>query len=80
MVDTAWGGARDADIVALLIDAAKGIDEEVQALLDRLGEIRQPKVLLLNKIDTVKRESLLALGRCRQQGGRLRPHLHDLGA
>ena len=61
MVDTAWGGARDADIVALLIDAAKGIDDEAQALLDRLGEIRQPKVLLLNKIDTVKRESLLAL-------------------
>jgi GTPase len=61
MVDTAWGGARDADIVALLIDAAKGIDEEAGALLSRLGEIRQPKVLLLNKIDTVKRETLLAL-------------------
>ncbi len=61
MVDTAWGGARDADIVALLIDAAKGIDEEAGALLSRLGDIRQPKVLLLNKIDTVKRESLLAL-------------------
>ncbi len=61
MVDTAWGGARDADMVAVLIDAAKGIDAEVQALLARLGEIRQPKLLLLNKIDTVKRESLLAL-------------------
>ncbi len=61
MVDTAWGGARDADIVALLIDAAKGIDNEVQALLDKLGEIRQPKVLLLNKIDTVRRDSLLTL-------------------
>jgi GTP-binding protein Era len=61
MVDTAWGGARDADIVALLIDSAKGIEEEAAALLSRLGSIRQRKVLLLNKIDTVKRDSLLKL-------------------
>ncbi len=61
MVDTAWGGARDADIVALLIDAGKGIDEEAGALLSRLGDVNHPKVLLLNKIDTVKRERLLAL-------------------
>ncbi len=61
MVDTAWGGARDADIVALLIDAAKGIDGEAEALLSRLSDVHPPKVLLLNKIDTVKRESLLAL-------------------
>ncbi len=61
MVDTAWGGARDADIVALLIDAAKGIDDEASALLSRLGDVHHPKVLLLNKIDTVKRESLLVL-------------------
>ena len=61
MVETAWGGARDADIVALLIDAAKGVDDEAQALLGRLGQIRQRKVLLLNKIDTVRRDSLLAL-------------------
>ena len=61
MVETAWGGARDADIVALLIDAAKGVDDEAQALLGRLGQIRQRKVLLLNKIDTVRRESLLGL-------------------
>jgi GTP-binding protein Era len=61
MVETAWGGARDADLVALLIDAAKGIDKEVAALLETLGAIAQPKILLLNKIDTVKREALLSL-------------------
>jgi GTP-binding protein Era len=61
MVDTAWGGARDADLVALLVDAAKGVDEEVGDLVAKLGEIRQPKILLLNKIDRVKRERLLAL-------------------
>jgi GTP-binding protein Era len=61
MVETAWGGARDADMVAVLIDVAKGVDEEAGALLDKLSEVAQPKILLLNKIDTVKRERLLAL-------------------
>ncbi len=61
MVDTAWGGARDADIVALLINSAKGIDDEAETLLSRLADVRHPKVLLLNKIDTVRRDSLLAL-------------------
>jgi GTP-binding protein Era len=61
MVETAWGGARDADFVALLLDAAKGLDDEARAVLAGLGEIRQPKILVLNKIDAVKRETLLAL-------------------
>ncbi len=61
MVDTAWGGARDADIVALLVDAATGLTDDVKALLTGLSEIGRPKALLLNKIDLVPRESLLAL-------------------
>ncbi|MGV8839182.1 MAG: GTPase Era [Bauldia sp.] len=61
MVDTAWGGAKDADIVALLIDTGRGIDEEIGAILARLGEVRQPKVLILNKVDSVDRPKLLAL-------------------
>jgi GTP-binding protein Era len=59
MVETAWGGAHDADLVAVLIDAAKGVDAEAEALLEKLAEVPQPKILLLNKIDTVKRDSLL---------------------
>ncbi len=59
MVDTAWGGARDADVIALLIDARKGIDEEVEAIMKRLEGIKTPKVLILNKIDVAKREKLL---------------------
>ena len=39
MVTTAWGGAHDADIVALLVDAKRGIDEESGAILDRLGDV-----------------------------------------
>ncbi|MGV2981722.1 GTPase Era [Camelimonas sp. ID_303_24] len=61
MVTTAWGGAGDADAVCLLVDARKGIDEEVEAVLERLADVRKPKVLILNKIDLIQRERLLAL-------------------
>ncbi len=61
MVDTAWGGARDADVIALLIDARKGIDEEAEKIMERLKDIKTPKVLILNKIDVTKREKLLKL-------------------
>jgi GTP-binding protein Era len=61
MVETAWGGARDADVVTLLIDAATGISDSVEELVAKLAEIGQPKVLLLNKVDLVPRENLLGL-------------------
>jgi GTPase len=61
MVTAAWGGAGDADIVALLVDARKGLNEETQAILDRLAELKGPKLLILNKIDTVEPPSLLGL-------------------
>ena len=61
MVHSAWSGAADADAVALLIDARKGIDEEVEAILARLPDLRRPKILILNKIDLILREKLLAL-------------------
>jgi len=63
MVTSAWSGAHDADVVAVLIDARKGLDEEAEALLTGLAEVRQPKLLLLNKIDLVERETLLALAK-----------------
>jgi GTP-binding protein Era len=63
MVTSAWGGAQDADVVALLVDARKGLDEEAEAILERLTEARQPKVLLLNKVDVVEREKLLGLAK-----------------
>jgi GTP-binding protein Era len=63
MVTTAWTGAHDADLVALLIDANDGLDEETQAILDRLKEVAAPKILVLNKIDVVDKPALLALAR-----------------
>jgi GTP-binding protein Era len=61
MVGSAWGGADDADIVALLIDAHRGVTEDDEAILRRLGDTQQKKVLLLNKVDLVEKPSLLAL-------------------
>lgn len=61
MVASALSGASDADVAALLVDARKGADEETLAILPRLSETRAPKLLVLNKIDLVARDSLLAL-------------------
>jgi len=63
MVTTAWGGAHDADLVGVLIDARKGLDEEAEAILERLAEVRQPKLLILNKVDLVAKENLLTLAK-----------------
>ncbi len=61
MVRTAWGGAKDADLVLVLIDAERGLKGDAAALVDNLADVHQPKILVLNKIDRVKRESLLAM-------------------
>lgn len=61
MVSSAWGGAGDADLIALLIDAERGMDDEASAILDTLKERHQPHILLLNKIDLVERATLLSL-------------------
>lgn len=61
MVTAAWGGAGDADVVALLIDARKGYDEANQEIVARLTGVGRARMLVLNKIDTVETETLLAL-------------------
>ncbi|MGA9091484.1 MAG: GTPase Era [Bradyrhizobium sp.] len=63
MVSTAWSGAHDADLVCVLLDAREGIDEEADAILTKLATVRHPKILVLNKIDLVPREKLLALAK-----------------
>ena len=61
MVTTAWSGAHEADLVGVLIDARKGLDEEAEALLERLADVKPTKILILNKIDLVPRDTLLLL-------------------
>lgn len=61
MVTTAWGGAKDADLVLVLIDAERGVTDETEAMLAALADVRQPKMLVLNKIDRIRPERLLEL-------------------
>lgn len=61
MVHSAWTGAGDADFVALIVDAERGVTPELESLLEGLTRIRHEKVLVLNKIDTMPREKLLAI-------------------
>lgn len=62
MVAAAWMGAQDADVVVLLFDAARTvIDSDTQLILDGLKAQQRRAVLVLNKIDLIKRERLLKL-------------------
>ena len=62
MVAAAWGGAADADVVVLMIEAHRGMSDGVKAILDGLGDMGERRVALaINKIDRVKTERLLAL-------------------
>ena len=82
MVKAAWGGAADADVVVLLIEAHRGLTEGVREILERLaGELPAGRTvaLAINKIDRVPAEKLLALQRRDERDARLRGDLHDLG-
>ena len=61
MVSAAWAGAHDADLVALIVDAKRGVDDETAVILNRLPELRAPKMVILNKIDLLEKPPLLAL-------------------
>jgi GTP-binding protein Era len=62
MVGAAWGGAADADVVVLLVDAAKGLDEDVERIVKTLGQGKGRRILALNNVDRIHdKERLLAL-------------------
>jgi GTP-binding protein Era len=63
MVSTAWSGAHDADLVCVLLDARQGLDDEAEAIFAKLTDVAHPKLLVINKIDLVPREKLLALAK-----------------
>ena len=61
MVAAAWSGAADADLAILIVDAArKSRDEDTDAIIAGLKKQKRQAILVLNKIDVVKREKLLA--------------------
>ncbi len=61
MVAAAWSGAQGADAIVLLVDATKGLDSKVRAIAEALKERKEPILLVLNKVDAVAKEPLLAL-------------------
>jgi len=63
MVAAAWGGAADADVIVLLIEAHRGKTEGVERILENLAEVAKGHrvALAINKIDRVKSDVLLAL-------------------
>jgi GTPase len=61
MVAVAWSGAHDADVVALIVDAKRGLDDETTAIGAKLGDIAATRILIVNKVDLVAKPSLLGL-------------------
>jgi GTP-binding protein Era len=71
MVAAAWTGAQDADLILLVIDAAARVSAEVERIITSLGERKHPLILVLNKIDLIRKADLLALSA--DLAGRLNP-------
>lgn len=63
MVASAWGGVGEADIIALVVDAKRGFDDETKAIITKLKETESKAVLVLNKTDLVNGETLLQLAK-----------------
>ncbi len=73
MVSTAWGEAGEADVIVLMIDAARGLEEGSQKIIEGLGKskanAKKPIAIALNKVDRVKRDELLALAQACDEAG-----------
>ncbi|MGB7419450.1 MAG: GTPase Era [Erythrobacter sp.] len=61
MVSAAWDGADSADAIVLLVDPVKQRRHELDPLVEALANRPERKILVLNKVDTAKKEPLLAL-------------------
>ena len=61
MSQAAWDRAGDADMVALVVDAARGLDDKLAPIVEHLPELNRPVIAVLNKVDLVKKPELLKL-------------------
>ncbi|MFO1035702.1 MAG: GTPase Era [Geminicoccaceae bacterium] len=61
MVKAAWGGAADADLILVLLDARKGVDAAARAIIEALEPNGRPAFLVVNKMDTVPPQKALPL-------------------
>ena len=60
MVEAAWSSAADADIALVIIDASKELGEDEERILARVKDAPGTALLILNKVDQIKKERLLA--------------------
>ncbi|TWB22086.1 GTP-binding protein Era [Nitrospirillum amazonense] len=61
MVAAAWSGAEEADLVAVLVDASRRVDDDTNGIIQRLKDSKRQAILILNKIDLIPYERLLEL-------------------
>lgn len=61
MVQSAWGGAQDADLIALIVDGRAGLGPKMEPILDGLAKRREAKWLIVNKVDIAAKDKLLTL-------------------
>ena len=80
MVTTAWSGAHDADLVGVLIDARKGLDEEAEAILDRLAEVKAAEAADPQQDRSGRQGGAADAGEDANDKAHVRGDLHDLGA
>jgi GTPase len=69
MVAAAWSGAQDADVIVVLVDALRGVDDDTRRILDGLKSAGRRAVLALNKVDAIERQKLLPLTAALRQEG-----------
>jgi GTP-binding protein Era len=69
MVAAAWSGAQDADVVVLLVDTLRGLDEDTRRIIDGLKGAGRRAVLALNKVDAIEPPKLLPLAAALRREG-----------
>ncbi len=69
MVRAAWSGARDADLIVVLIDATEGVTANARRIIDGLSERKRKAICAINKIDAVERPALLTLAETLDRAG-----------
>jgi len=69
MIEAAWGGAAEADLIVLLIDATRGIDDDGLRIIEYLREAGRKAIAAINKVDATAREKLLPLAKALDDSG-----------
>ena len=69
MVDAAWGGAAEADLIVLLVDATRGIDDDGMRIIEGLRQAGRKATAAINKVDAVAHERLLPLAEALDKSG-----------